>query len=292
MVITKSYDYNPQYGIFYEIDDDVKTKSNAYHIGDRIGVGGNAAVYSCVDRKGNEYAIKFLLNFGTKINKRFAREVKVLKRLNHPHIVKFVDEGTIAATMSKKNSQTIEIYFLVMEKAEKNLVDLIKEHNDNIEYEIYAPQLRGLSEALSHLHKIAIHRDIKPENILVKGEKWLISDFGLCAIFETSDEPELTGDYERLGPKWWMSPEAATKAYWGKDEIDESSDVYQLCAVFWFIITRKCPVGTIIEDDYLEFDTMVCEKIIRSLHYCKSKRPQNGKELFDIICAVTINKDN
>ena len=291
MVITKSYDFNPRYGEFYEIDDDVKTDSNMYHIGERIGVGGNAAVYSCVDSKGNEYAIKFLLNFGTKINKRFAREVKILKRLSHPHIVRFIDEGTTAATTSKKSSHIVKVYFAVMERADKNLVDFIKENSDKIEYEIYAPQLRGLSEALCYLHEIAIHRDIKPENILVKGEKWLISDFGLCSIFKSDDEMELTGDYEKVGPKWWMSPEAAVKAYWGQDEIDEASDVYQLCAVFWFIITRKCPIGTIVRDDYLEFDTKVCDTILQALYYCKIKRPQNGRELFNSICAATIDRD-
>lgn len=290
MLITKDANSNIKFNTYYEIGEDIATNINMYRIGDRLGIGGNAAVYECIDSKGNEYAIKFLLNFGRKIEQRFNRETALLKQLSHPHIIKYIDMGTLSA-LNIKNKQSVTIHFIIMEKAEKTLVEFISEQSQKIDYEIYAPQFRGLSEALLYLHEYAIHRDIKPENILVKGEKWLISDFGLCSLLDSSEEQELTRDNERIGPKWWISPEAANKVYWGPDDIDKSSDVYQLSAVFWFVITRKCPIGIIEKDDFAEFDSVVCEKIIESLHYCKSKRPQNGKELFNSICAATINKE-
>lgn len=291
MLISKDTNSIAKFNTYYDISEDITVDSRNYRIGDRLGVGGNAAVYECIDSKGNEYAIKFLLNFGKKVQQRFDREITVLKELCHPHIIKYVDTGTLSA-VNVKTKQSLKIHFIIMEKADKNLVEFMKEQTENIDYEIYAPQFRGLSEALLYLHKRAIHRDIKPENILIRGEKWLISDFGLCALLDSAEEQELTRDNEHVGPKWWISPESANKAYWGLDDIDKTSDVYQLSAVFWFVITRKCPIGIIDEDDYSEFDNTVCQKIIKSLHYCKSKRPQDGKELFDSICEATINKDN
>ena len=103
-----------------------------------------------------------------------------MKRLHHPHIIKYIDDGFIKLRENRRSFQEQQALFVIMEKADLNLKDLIVSNNLKIPYDIYAPQFRGLCEALTEIHQFAIHRDIKPENILVKGETWVLSDFGLC----------------------------------------------------------------------------------------------------------------
>jgi serine/threonine-protein kinase len=276
---------------FIKIADEVHTRNTSYSLDndtDRLGVGGNAAVYECVDRQGSTWAIKFLLNHSEKAKKRFLQEVDVLFRLNHPHIIKCIDHGEVSGT-SKKSS--VNIPFLIMEKADMNIVDYMRKLNGNIGYDIYAPQIRGLADALNHLHKVAVHRDIKPENILVRGETWLLSDLGLCTAIDEEDRLDVTRTQERIGPKYWLSPEATDRVYFGAQEIDAVSDVYQLCAVFWFIITRRYPLGIIETDDYSLFDGLVCQELIKALKYNRDKRTPNGAALYERICNATINRE-
>ncbi len=276
---------------FITIADSIVTERNAYSIdndADRLGVGGNAAVYECVDRQGNTWAIKFLLNRSDKSKKRFSQEVGILLKLNHPHIIKCVDYGEVAASVGK-NEFTIP--FLIMEKADMNIVDYMRKVDGEIGYDVYAPQIRGLTDALNHLHTVAIHRDIKPENILVHGEVWLLSDLGLCTAVDEDERLDVTKAHERIGPKYWLSPEATDLVYFGTQEIDATSDVYQLCAVFWFIITHRYPLGVIEIDDYASYDGQVCQELLKALKYNKSKRTQSGAALYKSICNATINRE-
>ena len=276
---------------FITIADSFSTEHNTYTIdndANRLGVGGHAAVYECFDKQGNAWAIKFMLNPSKKAKKRFLQEIDVLLKLNHPHIILCVDYREINATT---RSDHIDIPFLVMEKADMNIVDYMRKLNGNVMYDIYAPQIRGLSDALNHLHTIAVHRDIKPENILVRGETWLLSDLGLCTAIEEDERLDMTRTQERVGPKYWLSPEAADRIYFGNQKIDTASDVYQLCAVFWFIITRRYPLGLIETDDYSLFDTQVCQELIKALKYNRGKRTPDGPALYESICNATINRE-
>jgi serine/threonine-protein kinase len=281
---------NSRFDEFFEIPEDLQTLVSSYRIGEGLGVGGNAAVYECTNSLGNVCAVKFFLNFGRRITQRFKQEISILKQLHHPHIIQYIDEGIVFA-ISLKTRKEVDITFIIMEKADRNLVEYLKEQVDSVNYEIYAPQFRGLAGALSKLHEVAIHRDIKPENILVKDEKWMLSDFGLCEMIAEDERLDLTGEDERIGPKFWLSPEAANRAYWGEDNIDKSSDVYQLCAVFWLVITRRCPIGIIRVEDYAEYDFVMCAQILNSLQYNKNNRPQDGSALYDWICTATIYRE-
>jgi serine/threonine-protein kinase len=275
-----------------DIADSITTKTNTYSLdnnADRLGVGGNAAVYECIDRQGNTWAIKFLLmNHNEKAKKRFSQEVGMLLKLNHPHIIKCVDHGESEGNDGKNN---VSIPFLIMEKADMNIVDYMRKVGADVGYDVYAPQIRGLADALNHLHKVAIHRDIKPENILVRGETWLLSDLGLCTAVDEDERIDVTKTHERIGPKYWLSPEATDRSYFGTEGIDATSDVYQLCAVFWFIITRRYPLGVIETDDYATYDGKVCQELLKALKYNKGKRTPSGTALYESICNATINRE-
>lgn len=270
----------------WDINETVVSNSGkSYEIGDKIGNGGNGGVYECIDNNGNVLAIKFLLQFGFKIKNRFYQEISLLKSICCNHVVRYIDDGVIEG--KTKGGVCEEIPFIVMEKADENLINYMKK-NLSVEYDVYAAQFRGLCEALEELHKYAIHRDIKPENILIKGETWLLSDFGLCEFINSDDHQDLTATYEKVGPALWMSPEAVNSYYFGTDTIGTYSDVFQLCAVFAFVLTRSHPGGVISDSNNLNTTSNIRQLILKSLSNDIKDRPQNGHELAEMYSEATL----
>ncbi len=262
---------------YFDVEENIIGQSGmTYELGDRIGGGGNGAVYECVDFSGDVLAIKFLLHFSNKSKTRFFQEISILKGINNPHIIKYIDEGCVTAY--DKWGTSYEIPFLIMEKADCNLVEYLKTETD-IEYGFYSGQFRGLCEGLAELHKTAIHRDIKPENILVKADRWIISDFGLSQMIDPEMRQDVTGDNEKVGPIFWISPEAVTKYYFNTAEIGTYSDVYQLCLVFLFVITRTFPGGIICKDEINNTTEPIKDLLISALSYNIELRPNNGAAL-------------
>lgn len=268
-------------------EDEVTARSGrSYEILERIGSGGNGAVYECINTSGNEYAVKFLLHSSRKNIRRFEQEIALLKRLKHPHIIGYIDDGIVE--MTDKYGNPFSIHFVVMEKADSNLVNYIKAHS-TVGYETYAAQFRGLCEALSEIHQYAIHRDIKPENILIKGETWVISDFGLCEFIDPDEHQDITRTNEKIGPAFWMSPEAVNDYYFGTEEIGAYSDVFQLCAVFAFVLMRRHPGGNMLTGEGLNTTPPIKKLILASLSNHINDRPKNGKALVDLFNSAIVD---
>lgn len=273
----------------YHVSDEVVAISRiSYEIGERIGAGGNGAVYECIDQSGVLYAIKFLLSFNKKRKQRFQQEISLMKRLNNPHIVKYIDEGVVEVKSNKDVSRGQEVLFVIMERADSNLKDFLF-HTPLIPYESYIPQFRGMCEALKELHQYAIHRDIKPDNILIKGETWLLSDFGLCEFLDPAEHCDITGENEKVGPVFWISPEAVNKYYFGKDEIGTYSDVYQMGMIFAFVLMKKFPAGILDKSSKMGTTEEIQMIILKALANDYTKRPKDGGELLEMINEATID---
>jgi serine/threonine protein kinase len=182
---------------------------------------------------------------------------------------------------TRKGPRTTPLPFIVMELAERNLSQLMVERKTAFPYEDYAAQFRGLSGALAALHEKAIHRDIKPENILISGDRWLLSDYGLCTAVDP-ELPDLTGNEEKVGPKFWLSPEAQNKMLKCQDEITRASDVFQLASVFWYAATGRHPLGVVTEHDWTGPQKLF-GVLHASLMHDITRRPQTGKEFLEAI---------
>ncbi|OMF92611.1 hypothetical protein BK147_19970 [Paenibacillus sp. FSL R7-0337] len=267
----------------YYISDKVQDVNGRVYVvvSEKLGNGGNAVVYKCVDYlTGEEYAIKFQLSLKPKRIQRFMNEVKLLQEIEHDQLIKYVASGECEGKIKMKGREgrSKRIPFLVMTLANKNLKDYLLER-ESIDFSEYIAQFQGLAAALAVLHTKAIHRDIKPENILVSGETWLLSDFGLCKFLEQGEEGDLTGENENIGPKFWMSPEALNRTIGNKDEIMKCSDVYQLCSVFWYIVNKRHPSGILTKEDW-RGPYHIFDVIYDSLSHDPNKRPCDGEQLF------------
>jgi eukaryotic-like serine/threonine-protein kinase len=278
----------PQFAKFcYNIPRVIETQYSSYEVVDtRLCFGGNASVYPCLDQvTGTEYAVKFQLNLSRNRVKRFKQESKILESLSHEQIVTFIDQGNISGTQ-RKRPNNIEIPFLIMSKAD-NTLDKYKKIKETIPYEEYIAQFRGLCDALSLLHKNAIHRDIKPENILIQGDTWLLSDLGLCDFLDDAESLDITREDEPVGPRYWMSPESINKVLGNGDNISKESDVFQLCSVFWYVVTGRNPYGIVNRANWTGSDNLF-ELIASGLSHSPLGRPKDGQDLLERLNAAVI----
>lgn len=190
---------------------------------------------------------------------RFIEEVQIVGQLEHPNIVPIHDvgvdeEGDYFFTMKYVEGETL-----------KQIIQKLKDGDPaaHLTYtferrtQIFLEILRGVAFA----HRAGyIHRDLKPDNIMIGqyGEV-MVMDWGSAKkIRKTSSTSEhdaqflknaaqtfahtsnISGDWEDrvfrtqkgalVGTPAYMSPE---QAYGLNDELDERSDVYSLCVVFF-----------------------------------------------------------
>lgn len=233
-----------------------------YDVGELINAGGNAVVHECFDRlSGTDYAIKFQVELRGRRPLRFAQEVGLLRSFKDPHIIGYVSDGTVPGVRQQtpsrgggrgahaqgKPPRKEQIPFVVLQRASNSLSELVKGRS-RVPPAEYLGQFIGLTRALVKINERALHRDIKPENVLVMGNTWMISDFGLCDVL--GGEMDISGEEERIGPIFWMSPEALNKRLGCGDKICQASDVFQLASVFWYAACGRHPSGIVEQEDW------------------------------------------
>jgi serine/threonine-protein kinase len=102
--------------------------------------------------------------------------------------------------------------------------------------------LRQVCQALREAHSIGlIHRDVKPSNVIAceRGKVYDVAkllDFGLVKSSGFgSDGVKLTREGSTAGSPAYISPEQAA----GRQQIDGRSDIYNLGAVAYYLITGQ-----------------------------------------------------
>ncbi|BBH09998.1 Protein kinase superfamily protein [Prunus dulcis] len=165
-----------------------------YKILEELGDGTCGSVYKARDWRTNEIvAVK-------KMKRKFffweeywrLREIKVLRKLNHPNIIKLKE-------VVRENNEV----FLIFEYMNYNLYQIMKEQRRPFSEDEIRSFMSQLLHGLNHLHRSGyFHRDLKPENLLVTNDVLKIADFGLAR--EVSSVPPYT---EYVSTRWYRAPE-------------------------------------------------------------------------------------
>jgi serine/threonine-protein kinase len=158
---------------------------------------------------------------------RFLREIDVVARLQHPHILPLHDSGEAGGLL----------YYVMPYVAGESLRGrLIREKQLPIEDVLrFAAQV---ASALSYAHEHGVaHRDIKPENILLEGDQAVLADFGIARAAGATGGERLTGTGLALGTPAYMSPEQAS----GERTVDGRSDQYSLACVLYEMLAGEPP---------------------------------------------------
>ncbi len=190
-----------------------------------------ATVYLAVDLKHHrKVAVKVLRpELAATIGpERFAREIEVAARLQHPHILGLLDSGDADG-----------FFYYVMPFVEgETLRDRLARAGELPVHK--AVRLLGeIAEALALAHRAGVvHRDIKPENVLLSGRHALVMDFGVAkAVTEASGRQQLTTAGVALGTPAYMAPEQAT----ADPQLDGRVDIYALGVVGYEMLTGHPP---------------------------------------------------
>jgi serine/threonine-protein kinase len=197
----------------------------------RLGAGAMGAVYQAYYLKGQRaVAIKLLSSKAAKDPdqvRRFQREGELGRNLDHPNIVKVLDQG------EEKGA-----HFMVMELVEgQSLAELIDE-NERLPWQQAAEVVRAIASALDHTKLNAVvHRDIKPGNILIRQDgRAMLVDLGLGKQL-SAEASILTMQGACMGTPAYMPPEQIVDA----SAVTHAADVYALGATFYHAVTGRQP---------------------------------------------------
>ena len=198
---------------------------------------------------------------------RFHREIAILSRLRHPHIVALYESG-----------QQGHWYYYAMEYVDGPGLDELLRQEGRLPWWQALQVAIELSQALKHAHDHGIvHRDLKPSNVLLaEGRTVKLSDFGVAWIFAA---PRLTATQAVVGSVDYMSPEQAAGQSAGP-----RSDLYALGVVFYQMITGRLPfrgrtaADMVHQHRYARFDVPI--RIV----------PDLPTEINDVVCQL-LEKD-
>ncbi|HZF67488.1 MAG TPA: protein kinase [Gemmatirosa sp.] len=214
------------------VDTLARALADRYELTREVGRGGMARVFLASDRRHErEVAIKVLLPelAATLGAERFLREIRLVARLQHPHILPLFDSGEAAGLL----------YFVMPFVAGESLRARLD--RDGALAPAEATRLvRQLADALDYAHaRGVIHRDLKPENVLLTEGQALLADFGVARgpTRDTADGATLTEIGVTLGTPAYMSPEQAA----GERALDARSDVYALGCLCYELLAGRPP---------------------------------------------------
>lgn len=194
-----------------------------YTIEEEIGKGTYSSVVRA--RKDDEiFAMKIIPMFvleTRKAKQKVYDEINIMRRLNHPNIVKYVDHF---------ETSDHRYVIIIQEYCPYTLWDYV--FNSENDPEKNKKIVIGIIHAIQYLHSNRVtHSDLKIENILIDIElNPKICDFGFAKCHATDSaveaNPPLTQFY------------APPEAYFGSPINLKKADIYAIGIVFYMIATR------------------------------------------------------
>ncbi|KAF5448101.1 hypothetical protein F2P56_028666 [Juglans regia] len=178
----------------------VPRKADSFERLDKIGQGTYSSVYKARDLETNKIValkkVRFA-NMDPESVRFMAREIIILRRLDHPNVMKL--EGLITSRVSGS-------LYLVFEYMEHDLAGLMATTGIKFTEAQIKCYMQQLLCGLDHCHSHGVlHRDIKGANLLIDHNGNLkIGDFGLATFFQPHQKQLLTS---RVVTLWYRPPE-------------------------------------------------------------------------------------
>jgi serine/threonine-protein kinase len=208
---------------------------------------------------------------------RFLREAKILRDLDHRHIVRFRDMGEVGG----------QLFFAMDYVPGTDVARLLKEQGALP----VRPAVRLLNQlllALAYAHGQGfVHRDIKPANLLLEGldrHKVLkVADFGLARIYQASQLSGLTLEGQMGGTVGFMPPEQITHYR----DVNPAADQYSAAATLYYLLTLRhvhdlpaqmaAKLDMILKDDTVPIQERrpdLPDGLARVIHRALARKPQ------------------
>ncbi|MFE3163865.1 protein kinase [Streptomyces sp. NPDC059224] len=217
-----------------------------FRIGRVIGRGNMGEVHRAEDLRAPEgspertVAVKTILRRrtggridtggDTKAVERFAREVNIMRLLEHPNLTRLI-AGGIATDCD-------DLPYLAMEYLDgESLRDLIEEESQ-LPVAWAAAIGAQIAAGLAAAHaKGVVHRDLKPANVmLTRGGTVKVLDFGMGSIVDDPDQTRLTSTGVSVGTARYMAPEQCQAK-----QVTQAADLYALGCVLYEMLVGVPP---------------------------------------------------
>lgn len=205
-----------------------------YKILNEIGRGGMSIVYLALNERANKtWAVKEIRKEAGydagMVRQGLSVETEMLKRLSHPNLPSIVD------VIDHDDS-----FIIVMDYIEgKSLQDLIDVEGRQ-DPERVIDWAKQLCDVLAYLHSrkpAIIYRDMKPANIILRPDgKVILIDFGTAREYKDAD----VEDTVWLGTRGYAAPEQ----FGGRGQTDARTDLYNLGAAVYHLVTGYSPADT------------------------------------------------
>ncbi|HEX9619338.1 MAG TPA: protein kinase [Polyangiaceae bacterium] len=171
---------------------------------------------------------------------RFAREIRITAKLQHPNIIPVYEAG--------RTPRGRDFYAMRLVEGQ-SLSEAISHCDTATERLALLPRVIDVAEAIAYAHdQGVIHRDLKPANVLVGsfGETVVI-DWGLAKETDDDDDPVVVEPLRHasgfetlvgavLGTPAYMPPEQAAG-----QPVDKSADIYAIGAMIYHLLSGHPP---------------------------------------------------
>ena len=213
------------------------TEPGRYAIERELGRGAAATVYLARDRRFDRpVALKLLRpEIATATDaRRFRREIAILARLYHPHILQLYDSGALTA---EHGGGLAGLYYVMPYVRGESLRQRLQREMQ-LSLSDAMRIACDVAEALTYAHaQGVVHRDIRPENILLEAGHALVADFGIASVLELAGGERLSASGIVLSEPAYTSPELAR----GERDFDGRSDIYSLGCVLYEMLGGEPP---------------------------------------------------